>query len=58
MLDPKLLGKQVKAVIKRNTKKYGRTQGQNTLLEKREIEKHSQEMGVEYMNSIESSLFG
>ena len=59
MIDPANLAQQnIKKVLKRNQKKYGRTQGANTLLEVLEIQKHSKEMGVEFLNSIERSLFG
>jgi hypothetical protein len=59
MIDPANLAKKnIKKVLRRNQKKYGRTQGANTLLEKIEIEKHQKEMGVEFLNSIERSLFG
>jgi HEPN domain-containing protein len=59
MIDPANLAKKnIKKVLRRNQKKYGRTQGANTLLEKIEIEKHQKEMGVEFLNSIEKALFG
>lgn len=45
-------------MLRRNQKKYGRTQGANTLLEVLEIEKHSKEMGVEFLNTVDKSLFG
>ena len=59
LIDPANLAKgNIKKVLRRNQKKYGRTQGANTLLEVLEIQKHSKEMGVEFLNSIERSLFG
>ena len=45
-------------MLRINQKKYGRSQAGNTLLEKIEIEKNSNEMGVEFLNSVENSLFG
>ena len=59
MINPKTLGvKDIKKVLKVNQRMYGRSQGGNTLLERIEIEKNSQEMGVQFMNSVENSLFG
>lgn len=59
MIDPANLAKKdIKRVLRRNQKKYGRTQGANTLLEVLEIQKNSKEMGVEFLNSVEKSLFG
>ena len=59
MIDPANLAKKnIKKVLRRNQKKYGRTQGGNTLLEKIEIEQNSKKMGVEFLNSVEKSLFG
>jgi hypothetical protein len=59
MIDPANLAKKnIKKVLQRNQKKYGRTQGANTLLEKIEIEKHQKEMGIEFLNSVEKALFG
>jgi hypothetical protein len=59
LIDPANLAKKnIRKVLKRNQKKYGRTQGGNTLLEKLEIEKNQKEMGIEFMNSVEKSLFG
>lgn len=59
MIDPANLAKKnIKKMLARNQKKYGRTQGANTLLEKIEIEKHQKEMGIEFLNSVEKALFG
>jgi hypothetical protein len=59
MINPKSLGdRNIKKVMRRNQKKYGRTQGGNTLLEKLEIEKNSKDLGIEFLNSVENSLFG
>ena len=59
LLNPATLGTvDIKTVLRTSQKKYGRSQGGNTLLEKIEIEKKSKEMGVEYLNSVENSLFG
>ena len=59
MIDPANLAKKnIKKVLRRNQKKYGRTQGANTLLEKLEIQKNSKEMGVEFLNTVERALFG
>jgi len=59
MINPAdLAQKNIKKVIKRNQKKYGRTAGGNTLLERIEIEKNQKDMGIEYLNSVEKSLFG
>ena len=59
MIDPANLAKKnIKKVLRRNQKKYGRTQGANTFLEVLEIQKHSKEMGVEFLNSVDRALFG
>lgn len=59
LIDPANLAKKnIRKVLKRNIKKYGRSQGTNTLLEEMEIKKHSEEMGIEFLNSVEKSLFG
>jgi len=53
-----LAKKNIKKVLRKNQKKYGRTQNGNTLLEVLEIQKHSKEMGVEFLNSVDKALFG
>ena len=59
LIDPANLAKgNIKKVLRRNQKKYGRTQGANTLLEVLEIQKHSKEMGVEFLNTVDQALFG
>ena len=59
LIDPANLAKgNIKKVLRRNQKKYGRTQGANTLLEVLEIQKHSKEMGVEFLNTVDRALFG
>lgn len=45
-------------MLKENLKKYGKTSGANTLLEVMEINKQSARMKIEFINSIESALFG
>lgn len=58
-INPRDLGKRnVQAVLQRNMKKYGKTAGQNTLLELLEIKKAEDEMEIEYLNSVEKALFG
>jgi hypothetical protein len=39
-------------------KKYGKTSGQNTLLERIEINKESERLQVQFINQIEKALFG
>ena len=59
LIDPANLAKKnIKKVLRKNQKKYGRTQNGNTLLEVLEIQKHSKEMGVEFLNSVDKALFG
>lgn len=51
MIHPGQLGKRnVQKVLQRNLKKYGKTSGQNTLLERLEIAKESEFMKVEFIN--------
>ena len=43
----------------RNQKRYGKTAGgENTLLEVIEIQKQTEKMGVNFINSVERALFG
>lgn len=44
-------------MLQRNIRKYGKTTGANTLLELIEIKKEEEAMDIEYLNSIERSLF-
>jgi len=39
-------------------KKYGKTNGANTLLELIEIKKEEERMNIDYINSVEKALFG
>lgn len=50
--------KNLRSSLERNAQKYGKTAGSNTLLEVLEIKRQSQKMKIEYINSIESALFG
>jgi hypothetical protein len=51
LIHPGQLGKKnIQGVLQRNLKKYGKTSGGNTLLERLEIAKESEIMKVEFIN--------
>ena len=57
-INPRHLAKKnIQKVLQRNIRKYGKTTGANTLLEMIEIKKEEEAMNIEYLNSIEKSLF-
>ena len=57
-INPRHLAKKnIQKVLQRNIRKYGKTTGANTLLEMIEIKKEEEAMDIEYLNSIERSLF-
>jgi hypothetical protein len=45
-------------VLQRNLRKYGKTTGHTTLLERLEIQKETEQTKVEFINQIERALFG
>ena len=58
-INPEQLGKQnMRKVLQRNMKKYGKTTGANTLLELIDIKKAEENMQIEYINQVEKALFG
>lgn len=58
-VNPDQLGKKnLRKVLQRNMKKYGKTTGANTLLELIDIKKSEERMNIEYINSVEKALFG
>ena len=58
-VNPNQLGKKnLRKVLQRNMKKYGKTSGANTLLELIDIKKAEEQMNIEYINQVEKALFG
>ena len=58
-INPRHLAqKDIKKVLQRNIKKYGKASGANTILEMLEIKKEEESMQIEYLNTIEKALFG
>lgn len=60
LIDPTTLAKKnIKLVLDRNRRKYGKNvAGKNTLLEKIDIKQKEELLNTEYINSIEKALFG